>query len=363
VRHDTAPAGPPRHIGLSFGQVRTWHDGLGEFSLQLGTRIAAQARQWQTQHNVQFHFHLPAAWHGHFGPDVNYLGTNDLQRWLHWQPRAYALWHSLHQHNSFAAPWNARHRLQTVHDANFLYLKTGAKRERYTRRLRRLLSRCAEVVSITRYVQADLRQKIGHAGPMRVIYNGVRDLSQAAKQALPELQGQGFFLHISRLAPSKNIAALLDLAALWPARRFVLAGGDSPYAQEVAAQIRQRGLSNVHQFLDIDDAQKAWLYAHCDAFLFPSQAEGFGLPPVEAMHFGKPVFLSRMTCLPEVGGDCAFYWDRLDAPSMRAVLEAQLPQHTPTRAERVAAHARGFNWDDCAQAYLRCYSEWLGLPH
>lgn len=350
-----------KHVGISFGKVRTWHDGLGEFSLQLGHHIARHAGDWHSRYGVCFHFHLPKQWHGHFGTGIDYLATHDIQRWFHRQPCRFALWHSLHQHNAFLPPFRTLRRICTVHDANFLYVKGGLKRERYIRRMRRMLAHCDEVVTITRYVQSDLRDKIGHAGPMQVIYNGVRDLTREPRQALPELEGRAFFLHISRLAPSKNITALLDLAALWPERHFVLAGGDSPYAREVALRIQQRGLSNVSQFMDINDAQKAWLYAQCEAFLFPSQAEGFGLPPVEAMHFGKPVFLSRLTCLPEIGGEWAFYWDPLEAGPMRATMEERLPHHTPQRAIAVSAHARGFNWTHSTEAYLACYAKWLDI--
>ncbi len=352
---------PEQHLGISFGKVRTWHDGLGEFSLQLGHRLAAAAPRWRDERGIRFHFHLPHQWHGHFGPDVSYLSTHDLQRWVHWQPQRFALWHSLHQHNPFQVPLRTVHRLQTVHDANFLYLKHGAKRQRYVHRMRRQLSRCDEVIAISRHVQSDLQDKLGCTTRMRVIYNGVRNLSGAPTEAIDSLQGVPFLLHVSRLAASKNVGLLLDLAARWPERQLVLAGGDSPYAQEVARQIEQRGLqSNVHLFLDVSDAQKAWLFAHCDAFLFPSQAEGFGLPPIEAMHFGKPVFLSTLTSLPEIGGSSAFYVDPLDAATLQAAIEHGLAAHTPARAAAVAAHAATFNWDDCAAAYLRCYGDWLG---
>ena len=350
-----------RHIGISFGQIRSWHDGLGEFSLQLGQLLAQEASAWQSQHGVQFHFHLPKVWHGHFGPQVNYLATGDLQRWVHWQPRSFALWHSLQQFNPFKAPIGTQVRLQTVHDANFLYLKKGAKQSRYTRRLQRLRAKATEVITISQYGRADLQEKVGYRGPIRVIYNGVRDLTAELRAHVSGLAQQAYFLHISRLAPSKNVGALLNLAAHWPEKVFVLAGGSSPYSREVAQEIAQRRLSNVHLFLDISDAQKTWLYANCEAFLFPSQAEGFGLPPIEAMHFGKPVFLSLFTSLPEVGGAWANYWDDLSPQSMRLTLEEQLPLHSPQRAQSTAAHARSFNWADCASAYMDCYQRALKL--
>ena len=67
-----------------------------------------------------------------------------------------------------------------------------------------------------------------------------------------------------------------------------------------------------------------------------SLAEGFGLPVAEAMRLGKPVFLSRLTSLPEVGGAAAYYFEELEPAAMRLVLATGLVQHSP---ERVAAGA------------------------
>jgi glycosyltransferase involved in cell wall biosynthesis len=110
-------------------------------------------------------------------------------------------------------------------------------------------------------------------------------------------------------------------------------------------------------------AEKAWLYAHCEGFLFPSIAEGFGLPPIEAMHFGKPVFLSRLTSLPEVGGAAAHYFDSFDGAAMRAVVEAGLADHHGNAAARAATlveRARSFSWARCADAYAALYLSLIG---
>ncbi|HEU5294214.1 MAG TPA: glycosyltransferase, partial [Burkholderiaceae bacterium] len=172
-----------------------------------------------------------------------------------------------------------------------------------------------------------------------------------------------FLLHISRMAPSKNIDALLALAAAWPDQRFVLAGSSSPYTSHVSEQVRQRALANVTLLLDIDDEQKAWLYARCSGFLFPSLTEGFGLPPLEAMHFGKPVFLSRLTSLPEVGGDAAHYFDSFEAPAMRRTIDEGMQSHQRLAlATAVTSHARQFSWTHCAQQHVALYLELLREP-
>jgi len=349
-----------RHIGISFGTLRTFHDGLGEFALQLGRQLAAAAPALRTNEQLALHYHLPARLHGTFGPDVAYIDATNLQRLFHWRRQRFAIWHSLHQFNRFKPPQKVDHRVQTVHDLNFLRLKQGDKAERYLARLRCLLRGCDAVVTISEFVRKDLHDHQACSAPVHVIHNGVRDLSMVAQQPVQGLPGAGFALHISRMAPSKNIDALLALAGHWPEQPFVLAGAMSPYVAEVRQRVQSQGLRNVRFLLDITDGQKAWLYAHCTAFLFPSLAEGFGLPPLEAMQFGKPVFLSEHTSLPEVGGDAAIYWKDFAPASMRAVMERTLAgwagSDGPARAR---ARAQQFTWERCASRHLDLYRQLL----
>ena len=78
------------HIGLSFGRVEHWHDGLGEFSRQLGTELALRAESLRRHHGIHLHYHLPRRWHGQFGRDVHYLPLHTLQRF--WHPRLRRFW-------------------------------------------------------------------------------------------------------------------------------------------------------------------------------------------------------------------------------------------------------------------------------
>ena len=354
----------PVHIGISLGRLTHWHDGLGEFSRQLGLALATQAPRLRNELGWRLHFHLPRPFHGAFGDDVGYLATHTSQRWLHLRGTRFALWHTLHQHIRLRAPLGTLRRLETVHDLNFLHLKTGAKVERYRQRLRQRLSQRDAVATISQHVASDIARELAPLStPVSVIHNGATDLSTAPREPIADLDLPGqapFLLHISRMAPSKNIAALLDLAAAWPEQPLVLAGASSPYSASVQRQVAERGLANVRIHLDISEAQKAWLYAHCAGFVFPSLTEGFGLPPIEAMHFGKPVFLSRLTALPEVGGAAAHYFDSFDGAAMRAVVLAGIAADAaPGRAEAIQAHAHQFSWRRCAAAYLALYQRLL----
>ncbi len=54
------------------------------------------------------------------------------------------------------------------------------------------------------------------------------------------------------------------------------------------------------------------MYANCKLFVFPSTKEGFGLPVLEAMAFGRPCIVSNSTALPELVGDAALTFDAMD---------------------------------------------------
>ena len=81
------------------------------------------------------------------------------------------------------------------------------------------------------------------------------------------------------------------------------------------------------------------------------------------MHFGKPVFLSRLTCLPEIGGAAADYFDTFEPAAMKAVVERGMARAAePGRMDAIRAHAAQFDWDRAAAAYLALYRRLLRLP-
>ncbi len=359
-----------RHIGISLGNIGALHDGLGEFALQIGRRIAAVAPQWREQWDIQLHFHMRRKLFGLFGDAVGYLEVNRLQRLYHRQPQAFALWHSLHQLNKTRPPQMLAHskaRVVTVHDLNYLYGRNAFSTWRHGRRTRALMARTDEVVAISQHTATDVQRHLGWQGPMQVIYNGARSFIDAPQEPLPGWQAadnRPFLYHLSRMSASKNPQALLGLAQAWPEMVFVLCGPPSEDAKALRASVK---LPNVQFHLGISEGQKAWAYAQCTGFLFPSLTEGFGLPPIEAMHFGKPVFLARRTCLPEIGGTAADYFDTFDPLAMRAVVEQGLARHQdPTegarRRQAIVAHAAQFDWDRAAGQYLALYRRLLGLP-
>ena len=76
------------------------------------------------------------------------------------------------------------------------------------------------------------------------------------------------------------------------------------------------------------------------------------------MSLGKPVFISTLTSLPEVGGTEAFYWESFDPDAMAAVFEAGMNDYhrSAAKAQRITAWAAAFSWENTARRYLDLYA-------
>jgi len=102
----------------------------------------------------------------------------------------------------------------------------------------------------------------------------------------------------------------------------------------------------------------AALYAGAEAFLFPSLAEGFGLPVLEAMACGTPVVTSRGTALSEVAGDAAILCDPTDPDSIGDALARVLEDVDLADALRRRGRDRAsrFTWERTARDTAACYA-------
>ena len=140
---------------------------------------------------------------------------------------------------------------------------------------------------------------------------------------------------------------------------LIIAGNPSKYSDVVMEWAIKCGVeSRVHLIGSIDDSDKDWYYRNCEAFVFPSIAEGFGLPVLEAMSYGKPTFLSKYTSLPEIGRDFAFYFDVDFTPrDMQRVLIDGLAEFEGRDVDTQIAYAKSFSWENMAREYCKIYNQ------
>ena len=180
----------------------------------------------------------------------------------------------------------------------------------------------------------------------------------------PADSGVAEILHVGSTIGRKRIDVLLRVFATaraqFPGLRLVKAGGAlTSYQQRLAEALELDDSIVTMPFLE--PAVLAALYRRAALVLIPSDAEGFGLPLVEAMACATPVLASDIAALREAGADAAVYCSVADVPAWSATLAAMLSERTgnPERwAERRAAalrQASRFSWaayaDRCAALY------------
>lgn len=353
-----------RKIAIELYDIGNRNVGLGEFTWQLATHLSQRAASLRKEHGIVFYFIVPYGYKGCFGDDVRYIQLSHINRYLirHY-PIRMDLCHLTHQYSRIKYMSFARHNLMTIHDINFLYEKNGAKLKIYSELFKRRLEKVNRLSFISKFAQQDVAVHFAPSHPTRVIYNGVANLNRLAVQprgvlerfALPD----HFLLHISSLQPKKNAHLLVAMMAQLPQEHLVLIGNWSPeYGKRLKKRIVKSGLRNITPLDPVTNEEKAALYACCRGFLFPSLCEGFGLPPIEAMYFGKPVFLSQLTALPEIGGPVAYYYDSLTPQVMAAVTKKGLAafyEDEEESAKRVYNWAQQFDWGRCVEEYIAYY--------
>lgn len=274
--------------------------------------------------------------------------------------RSYDLWHATNQEAAYLPADEKVPVILTIHDLNFLRERGRGEFRRRLRRLQVTVDRAKAVATISEFSAADINRHVDLKGKeVHVIHNGVPTVDHP-DPAPPEHVPDGrFVLAIGRVTPKKNFHVLPGMMERLPGLNLVVAGNRKGwYGAEIEREAAVHGVSErVVLTGTVTRSERCWLYRNAEAVLLPSLTEGFGLPVVEAMSCGKPVFMSNSTSLPEVGGPDGFYWDSYDPDHMASLFRDGMAAYAADSdyPARLAANAARFKWKRAASAYLRLY--------
>jgi glycosyltransferase involved in cell wall biosynthesis len=227
--------------------------------------------------------------------------------------------------------------------------------------MRRLAARAIHLIAVSEYTKSRLVQLLGR-DPLQitVIHNGCHTLGRSDPRQISEarrslnLPTRRYVLSLSSLERRKNLPAILEAWSIihqqlpgdiW----LVLAG---PKADE-AIYGKQESAVNLPRVMFtgyVPEAHLAGLYSGASLFVFPSLAEGFGLPLLEAMACGVRCIASRTSSLPEVGGDVVDYIDPRSPVELAAGMLKQL-RNNPYPSipfDPGMDRAKRFTWESAA---------------
>lgn len=230
---------------------------------------------------------------------------------------------------------------------------------------KRVVKGSAHILTFTQYVKKDLQQFV-RVNPKRItaVHLAADEIKEKSKP-IKRLAGKQFIMYVGRPQPHKNLRRLIDAFATLkqqhPDLCLVLAGKTDELYEQHLAYVSANDIPDVLVTGFVSESELKWLYQNCSAYVFPSLSEGFGLPALEAMLHGAPVVSSNATCLPEICGDGACYFDPLDVDDMAASIHDVLVD-IKLRSDLIkkgSVQVAKFSWHQTARQTLAVYDRVL----
>ncbi len=190
---------------------------------------------------------------------------------------------------------------------------------------------------------------------------------QMEKQDRPKpikrLKGKQFIFFVGNAFPHKNLDRLIEATEILrqkhPDLQVAIAGKKDFFHEQLEQHCQDKPFAHILGY--VDDSELSWLYKHAQAYVFPSLSEGFGLPGLEAMQHGVPLVSSNATCLPEIYGDAAHYFDPYSTEDMARAIHEVLRSQTRRDALIKAGYERvdQFSWEKMARTVHSQYKKLL----
>lgn len=271
----------------------------------------------------------------------------------------------------------------TVHDLTFFDQPETHQRVKvafFRSAIRRNAARASAVVCVSHATAQRLHELIPTHAPITVAHHGVDherfrvdDAAPTVAADLAQLAAIGarapFIAFVGTLQPRKGlpglVAAFAAARAEHPDLQLVLAGGDGWGRDELSNAITVAGVAtSVLRPGYVNDETVAALYRRAAVVAYPSLAEGFGLPALEAMACGAPLVTTKGTAMDEFIGDAAITAGAGDVSGLaRALLTALDPKTAAGLRHRGPTIAAEYTWSACARTHVEAYRQALASFH
>jgi glycosyltransferase involved in cell wall biosynthesis len=230
---------------------------------------------------------------------------------------------------------------------------------------KRVARRSDLVLCGTEYVRKSIVDFAGIPENKVIVTPESADTPDVKPEPYDELVGENYIMYVGSQSDYKNIRRLMlahqELLTDHPDLKLVLVGKTTgvngrPAGRNQDWATRKR-FKNIVFTGFVPDEKLSWLYNNTAAYVFPSLSEGFGLPGLEAMLHEAPVVSSNATCLPEVYGAAAEYFDPTSVDDMTAAIRRVIDD-TKRRDELIKAghkQAKKYSWRRMAEQTHQAY--------
>lgn len=268
-------------------------------------------------------------------------------------------------------PWlYSGSKVTTIHDLTMLryrnpnrsYLNFLIKRTVFAGLIKRVMKTSNTLLVPSNFVKEDLLH-FARVNSQKIIVTpeGGDQLTAKSQKYVP-LERTDFILSAGNPQLHKNLYRLIDAFKLllqnYSTLQLVLVGKDDKTRAQLKKYVAKKELDRHVLFTGfVGDGQLRWLYEHCRAYIMPSLSEGFSLTGLEAMACGALVVSSNASCLPEVYGEAASYFDPYNTQSMASAIHEALSN--PSLREQLVKNGKAqvgkYSWERMAKQTLEAY--------
>jgi glycosyltransferase involved in cell wall biosynthesis len=355
-----------KKVFLESHNLKNKYSGFGQFNYHL---IKALAKVLAKDFKITLHAKNVNELNTEFGSTFDYKKYRSITRHKPFRiKKKYDLWHCLNQNIKIEPFFNIPY-LLTVHDIHFITEGSPLSQVKLKAKFNEKLKRANAIVYISEFAKKDTNEHFDVPNVLEyVIHNGntITDINLPNDYQPKLVPPRPYLFSIGDFSERKNFMTLVEMLEFLPDYNLVLAGRDnSLYAERLKTLIAKKNLQDRVKLIGkIEDLDKQYYFQNCEAFVFPSLREGFGIPPIEAMRFGKPIFISNNTSLPEIGGEHSFYWDHYDPKYMADTLKLGMARFHNAQEfyeNWYIERAKSFSWETTAKQYAEVYRTLLNL--
>jgi glycosyltransferase involved in cell wall biosynthesis len=234
--------------------------------------------------------------------------------------------------------------------------------------IRNAIKKSKAILAVSQYTKKDIL-KYFRIDPKKVFVTlEAVDFFPATPSDLPRqkvLEKYGimkpYILYVGNAYPHKNLDVLAmafrEVIKKHPLLRLVLVGKEDYFYRRLKKLVSDLKMENIIFTDFVSDNYLPVIYQESQAYVFPSLYEGFGLPPLEAMCENTPVISSSASCLPEILGEAAYYFDPKAIGEISEAIEKVLIDKDLRETLVLAGRkqVKKYSWKKMAEETLRIY--------
>jgi glycosyltransferase involved in cell wall biosynthesis len=337
------------------------HSGLYHYCLNLGKQVQKLIDE---ENAGSISFYVPPGEKNTFGTNAKSI-VERKSIWNFFNPvlKKCNIWHAPFQSGRIfpdKKKYPGIKVLLTIHDLNPLHEgKLPGEQQKSLSHTQSLIDKSDAIVCISEFCKSDVLKNCDVKDkPVYAIHNGTHKVHPPQLNGASYKPTRPFLFGMGYVNKKKNYHVLLPLLKDETVELVIAGRLDEPdYISAIKSNAEKSGVAErLHVLGPVSEGEKSWYFNNCMAFVHPSLAEGFGAPVVEVMQFGKPLFLSSLTSLPEIGGDAAFYFSSFESHHMQQVFcEGMKRYERENMQDVIKKRGMEFSWEEKAKKYLKVY--------